>query len=116
MSIADKIAARIGERADETRSVEVAEWGDDGEPAIVYYAPLTAGEIDKVARKHKGFPETWTFDSMIELIVMKARDSAGEQMFTIEHKPVLRRETAAVISKVAGSMMRAKSVDEQEGN
>ena len=50
MSLGQKIAER---RQKQARIIEVPEWGDDGAPLQIYVYPLTAGDINKIQKKHK---------------------------------------------------------------
>lgn len=114
MSLAKRLAAR--QDADR-RSIEVAEWGEDEtSPQIVYYGPFLAIEMDKVQRKHPNFLQSMTMAGMVEIIVMKAQDKDGNNLFTIEDKPTLMREPLTLITRVAGALMSSESVDEQEKN
>ena len=114
MSIAKRIAARQ-DRARKT--IEVAEWGDDdSSPLIIYFGPMLAGEMDRIQRKHPGFFQSATCAGMVDLIIMKAEDEKGEKIFTLEDKATLNREPFTQITRIAGSMIAAESVEEQEKN
>ena len=113
MSLAKRIAAR---QEAERRNIEVAEWGEDGSPLIVYYGPFLAIEMDKVQRKHPNFLQNISLAGMVEIIVMKAEDRDGNKLFTIEDKPTLMREPMNLITRIAGAMMMTDSVEEQEKN
>jgi hypothetical protein len=113
MSLGKRIAAR--QDADR-RSMEVAEWGEDGSPLTVYYGPFLAIEMDKVQRKHPNFLQNISLAGMVEIIVMKAEDKDGNKLFGLDDKPVLMREPMTLITRVAGAMMATETVEEQEKN
>lgn len=114
MSIADRIAQRL---KDDRRVITVPEWGEDGVPLSVFVKPITAGDINRLQRKHKDFLNNMTVEGMVELIIMKAEDSEGVKMFTIEDKPVLMREQVGVIADVAGKMFGdIDSIEDHEKN
>jgi hypothetical protein len=110
------IAKRIAERTSAKRHIEVEEWGEPGKPEKVYYGPLLAGELNRIQRKHASFLQSASFEAMVDLIVLKAENGQGEKLFTLEDKPVLMREEAGVISKVAAALMSGESVEAIEGN
>lgn len=113
MSLAKRIAAR---QEAERRSLDVAEWGEEGAPLTVHYGPFLAIEMDKVQRKHPNFLQNISLAGMVEIIVMKAEDKDGAKLFGLEDKPVLMREPMSLITRVAGAMMATDSVEEQEKN
>lgn len=106
------IAKRIAERTSQKRSIEVAEWGEDGAPEKVFFGPLLAGELNRIQRKHPSFLQSASFEAMVDLIVLKAETGQGEKLFTLEDKPVLMREEVSIISRVAAEMMGGTSVEE----
>lgn len=112
MSIAERIKARTSKK----RHIDVAEWGEDGRPERVFFGPLLAGELNRIQRKHPTFLQSASFEAMVDMIVLKAENGAGEKMFTLEDKPVLMREEVEVISRVAAEMMSSTSVEDHEKN
>jgi len=101
MRLAEKIALN---RAKERRRIIVDAWGEDGNPAVIFVSALTAGDIDKLQRRHKDFLSNMTIAGMVDLIIMKAETEDGAKAFTIEDKPILMRESLTVISEVSGQM------------
>lgn len=85
------------------RVIEVPEWGDDA-PLILYVGPITAGDMEKLQRKHKRFLDEMTIAGMVDLIIMKAETKDGERAFTLEDKPILMREKMSTISDIVGKM------------
>lgn len=114
MSLAQAIA---GNKKVDRRSVEVTEWLVDDQPVTLYCSPITAGDIDKLQRKHKDFLNNMTIAGMVDLIILKAETKEGEKAFTLEDKAILMRERVNVISYVAGEMFGSPdSVEDQEKN
>lgn len=111
------LAKRLASRQDQKRShIEVAEWGEDDSPLLVYYGPFLAMEMDKIQRKNPNFLQSISLAGMADIIVMKAEDVHGEKLFTLEDKPTLMREPMGLITRIAGAMMSSESVEEQEKN
>lgn len=98
MSLAAQIAER---RSKQRRVIEVPEWGDDA-PMLLYVGPITAGDIDKLQRKHKNFLNDMTIAGMVDLLIMKAETKDGERAFSLEDKPILMREPVAIIAEIVG--------------
>lgn len=114
MSIAKRIAAK---RAEQERTlIEVEEWGDEGAPLKLYSTPITARDIEKVQRKHPNFLSSATMGAMVDIIIMKCEDEAGEPAFTLEDKPVLMGEPISVIANVFGKAFSSVDVEEHEKN
>jgi hypothetical protein len=110
MSLGAQIAAR---RNTQRRIIDVPEWGEDDVPLRLYCGPITAGDIDRLQRKHKNFLNDMTIAGMVDLIIHKAEMEDGAKAFTLEDKPHLMRETVAVISEVAGQMF-GETVDVEQ--
>jgi hypothetical protein len=114
MSLGEQIAAR---RVKEKRTIEIPEWGEDNVPLILYTTAITAGDINKLQRKHKNFLNDMTVDGMIDLIIMKAETKDGNKAFTLEDKPFLMREEVNIIATLSAKMFGdVVSVEEQEKN
>ena len=114
MSLGSKIAERQNRQR---RTIEVAEWGDDGVPLVVYCKPITAGDINKLQRKHKDFLNNMTVAGMVDLIIMKAENADGDRLFTLEDKPTLMDEPVNLIAQISGSLFAdVDSVEDQEKN
>jgi len=114
MSLGEQIAAR---RVKEKRTIEIPEWGEDNVPLILYTTAITAGDINKLQRKHKNFLNDMTVDGMIDLIIMKAETKDGNKAFTLEDKPFLMREEVNIIAALSAKMFGdVVSVEEQEKN
>ena len=112
MSIAERIKARTSQK----RHIEVAEWGENGNPERVFYGPLLAGELNRIQRKHPSFLQSASFEGMVDLIILKAENGQGEKMFTLEDKAILMREEVEVISRVAAEFMSGTSAEQAEKN
>ena len=97
----------------DTRSIEVAEWGSDDQPAVIYSAPLTLQEKSKLYRMAK--------DDDIALlahaVILKATDSEGNKLFTVEHKRSLMTEVDPdVLARVGAFILAGVTVEEAEKN
>ena len=114
MGLGEQIAAR---RALQRKQIEVVEWGEEDQPLIIYCGPITAGDIDKLQRKHKDFLSNMTITGMIDLIIAKAEDADGKRLFTLEDKMYLMKESVALISDIAAKMFDGvDSVEDAEKN
>lgn len=80
----------------------------------LYVSPFTVGELNQLQRKHPGFPQTASLEAMIDALIMKAKDKDGKPLFTIEHKPEMRRIPATVFMEIAGSVFADFEVDAGE--
>ena len=114
MSIAQRIAANRAAR--ERRSVEVAEWGEDDAPLLIYYSDVSAREIEKIRNKHKDFLNNPSMSAMVEIIIMKAENEAGDKIFTLEDKPVLMGEPVDLVANIFGSVFSSEPPEVKEKN
>jgi|TARA_X000001382_G_scaffold19571_2_gene11947 hypothetical protein len=114
MSLGEQIANR---RIKEKRTIEVPEWGEDNTPLILYASAITAGDINKLQRKHKNFLNDMTVDGMVDLIIEKAELEDGKKAFSLSDKPFLMSEKVNIIAEVSAKMFgETVSVEEQEKN
>ena len=114
MSLGQKIADR---RRKQARIIEVPEWGDDGAPLLVHVYPLTAGDLNKIQKKHKNFLNDMTIDGMVDLIILKAGDADDNRLFTIADKPHLMDENLDVITSIVTQMFGdVESIEVAEKN
>lgn len=102
--------------SEEMRVIEVDEWGENDVPLTLYYGTVSGADVNRVQRKHKDFLANPTLDSMVEMILIKCKDSAGDPAFDLEDKPILMREPIGIIAKVFGSVFEAVTAEEQEKN
>tara|TARA_B100001939_G_C16924615_1_gene611010 strand:- start:1557 stop:1901 length:345 start_codon:yes stop_codon:yes gene_type:complete len=114
MSLGSKIAER---QSKQRRTIEVSQWGDDGAPLLVYCKPITAGDINKLQRKHKDFLNNMQVEGMVDLIIMKAEDVDGNRLFTLEDKATLMSEPVNLIAEISGKLFSdVETVEDQEKN
>ena len=114
MSIAKRIAAKRAEQ--ERRFAEVEEWGEADTPLRLYFAQVSARDIEKVQRKYPSFLNEPSMSSMVEMIILKAEGEDGEKLFTLEDKATLLGESVNVIAKVFGAVFNADSAEDHEKN
>ena len=113
MSLGSKIAEK---RNKQRRTIEVPEWGDDA-PLSIHVSAITAGDIDKLQRKHKDFLNNMTIAGMVDLIISKAENADGKRLFTIEDKMYLMGDSVALIADIAGQMFgEVESIEYAEKN
>lgn len=113
MSLGKRLAAKRQQRRNR---IEVAEWGDDGAPLVLFASFLNCGDVDRLQRKHPNFINSPSIASMVDLLIMKAEDQDGEKLFTLEDKPFLMREPVSLISAIAGQMFSTIESVEDLGN
>lgn len=98
-----------------TRAIEVPEWaGDDGQPLIVYAAPMTLADKQKVQdyNERMGVMET-----LAQVLILKARDGEGKALFTVADKHALMHSVDPdVLARVVHEITRPRSVEELEKN
>ena len=99
-----KQLAEIRRQNQQQRIIDVPEWIIGGVPLKIYVYPLTAGDINKIQKKHKNFLNDMTIEGMIDLIILKAGNADGERLFTLADKTHLMDEPLPLISDIASQM------------
>lgn len=80
----------------ERKTIEVHEWGEGDEPAIIYAQPMTAEDYDALAK----YENTMEWD--VRVMVRKAVDAAGTPLFGDEDIMPLRKSASAnLINRIA---------------
>lgn len=88
-----------------TKAIEVPEWGDKSGPLIIYVEPFTLK--DKAKLQAVSRMSGSDVDALVELIILKALDKKGDNLFTIEDKHALRNLVDAnVLERISGEIMR----------
>ena len=88
-----------------TKTIEVAEWGNEDGPLIIYVEPFTLKDKAKLQAVTKVSGSE--IDALVELVVMKALDKNGEKLFTIEDKHALRNAVdSRILEKISSEIMR----------
>lgn len=114
MSLGKMIAEK---RNQQRRVIEVAEWGEDDNPLLIYASAITAGDLKNIQRKHKNFLNEMTIDGMVDLIILKAQDADGKKLFTLEDKIYLMGEPLNVIAGISEKMFgEIDSIEDAEKN
>ena len=113
-----KLGEMIRSNSATTRNrFEVAEWGDEDQPLSIYSSVLTAGEFNRLQRKHPNFLTDMKMDALVDLIILKSEDEGGNKLFDLEDKPVLNRQPVVTISNVAAAIIGdIQSVEDAEKN
>jgi hypothetical protein len=109
MNVIDRVKAQF--EALGIKKIEVAEWGEEGKPLIIYCSPFTLGEkrnLFKGARNDD-------LGVLVDAIVLKAKDSEGNKIFKLDDKlTLLNNADANVIARVATEMLSGTSYEEAE--
>ena len=96
MSIIDRAKEHMEDQG--ISKIEVPEWGEKDKPLIIFYRPLTVADKRKLAK----FAIRSDPIVFVETLILKALDSQGKNMFTIEDKRALRLEVdGEVVERIA---------------
>ena len=109
MSVIDRVKEHFESKG--IKKIEVAEWGEEGKPLVIYCKPFT------LAEKRNLFKGARNDDLavLVDDIVLKARDGEGNKIFKIDDKKVLLNNADPdVIARVATEMLNAVSLEDAE--
>ena len=86
----------------QTRVIKVEEWGDDKGPLEIYVTTFTLHEKGRLFAKGN----VSDVNALADILIMKAKDSKGDQMFTLDDKHrLVHKVDADVLSRVANEIM-----------
>jgi len=99
--VIDRAVAHFQNR--EVRIIEVPEWGDENGPLEVYVAPFTLREQTRLQKSSGNGADA---NVLADVLIMKALDSGGEKLFTLEDKQAIKDKVdATVLARVAAEIM-----------
>jgi hypothetical protein len=111
MSILDRAKSHFESK--EIKRIEVPEWGENGEPAIITAEPFTLSDrksLLKYAREDE-------VEFYVRLVIMKAMDESGKKIFDLSDKPILMTKVdPEVIIRLANAISLSASVEGMTGN
>ena len=109
MSVIDRVKEHF--EAKGIKTIEVAEWGEEGKPLVIYSKPFTLAEkrnLFKGARNDD-------LGVLVDVIVLKARDEEGNKMFKLDDKKtLLNNADPEIIASVATQMLNSVNSEEAE--
>jgi len=111
MSILDRAKAHF--EAQEIKRIEVPEWGEDGNPAIIMSEPFTLADRKSLIK----FAQDDEMEFLVRLIIMKALDEDGKKIFDLSDKPTLMNKVdPSVILRIANAISQIPTVEDMSGN
>ena len=109
MNVIDRVKSQF--EALGIKKIEVAEWGEEGKPLIIYCSPFTLGEKRNLFKGAKN----GDLGVLIDAIVLKAKDSDGNKIFKLDDKlTLLNNADANVIARVSTEMLNGVSYEDAE--
>ena len=95
--------------AQEIRTIEVPEWGDDDGPLVIYVEPFTLREQGRLHKASNGGGDATV---LADVLIMKCMDAEGNKLFDLGDKRALQTKVdAGVLAKLATDIM---AVDPEE--
>jgi len=109
MNVIDRVKAQFESLA--IKKIEVAEWGEEGKPLVIYCTPFTLAEKRNLFRGAKNDD----LGVLVDAIVLKAKDADGNKIFKLDDKQVLLNNADAnVIARVSTELLNGVSYEEAE--
>lgn len=113
MSVMERARAHFREQMTAVNSVEVPEWGDSSGPLRIYYRPMSLKERDQIFR----FVSKDSLESLVETLIVRARDEDGKKIFRPADRNELMREVDPdVIGRIVAEMGDEPTVEDAEKN
>ena len=109
MSVIDRVKDHFENQG--IKTIEVAEWGEEGKPLMIYCKPFTLAEKRNLIKGR-------TADDLgifVDVITLKALDKDGNKLFKLDDKKTLYNNASTdVIAKVAQQMLNDVDLEEAE--
>jgi hypothetical protein len=109
MNVIDRVKAQFESLG--VKKIEVAEWGEEGKPLVIYSSPITLAEKRNLFKGAKNDD----IGVLVDVIVLKAKDAEGNKIFKLDDKQVLLNNADTnVIARVSTEILSAVSYEEAE--
>ena len=109
MSVIDRVKDHFESKG--IKKIEVAEWGEEGKPLVIYSKPFTLAEKRNLFKGAKNDD----LSVLVDAIVLKARDGEGNKIFKLDDKKtLLNNADPDVIARVATEMLNSLSYEDAE--
>jgi len=109
MSVIDRVKEHFESQG--VKKIEVAEWGEEGQPLVIYCSPFTLAEkrnLFKGARNDD-------LGVLVDAIVLKGKDKEGNKLFKLDDKQILlNKADPEIIARVATEMLNSSNYEEAE--
>lgn len=110
MAAIDQITAHFNRQ--EMRRIEVPEWGEEGQPLVIFSRPMTLEEKQKLLNVGE---RDGRLMMLVETLIMKALDANGGRLFQIDAKKSLKSNADPdVLARVALEITRSPTPEELE--
>lgn len=109
MSVIDRVKDHFEKQG--IKKIEVAEWGEEGSPLVIYCSPFSMAEKRNL---FKGAKQD-DLSVLVDALMLKARDKDGNKVFKLDDKQVLlNKADPEVIARVATDMLNTIPFEEAE--
>jgi len=109
MSVIDRVKDHFEKQG--IKKIEVAEWGEEGNPLVIYCSPFSMAEKRNL---FKGAKQD-DLSVLVDALMLKARDKDGNKVFKLDDKQVLlNKADPEVIARVATEMLNTIPFEEAE--
>ena len=109
MSVIDRVKEHF--ESQEVKKIEVAEWGEEGQPLVIYSKPFTLAEKRNLFKGAKNDD----LGVLVDAIMLKARDKEGNKIFKLDDKQVLLNNAdPEVIARVATEILNTNTLEDAE--
>jgi len=109
MSIIDRVKEHFESQG--VKTINVAEWGEEGQPLVIYSSPFTLAEkrnLFKGARNDD-------LGVLVDAIMLKAKDKDGNKIFKLDDKQILlNKADPDVIARVSTEMLNTSTIEDAE--
>lgn len=85
-----------------------------GQKITLTATPITPKDMSVIRRAHPDFQTNPSLPGMLDLIILKARDDAGEAAFDLADKPFLMRMSATKVGEIFGGLFGSQFEAEDE--
>ncbi|MAB00103.1 MAG: hypothetical protein CMN87_12095 [Stappia sp.] len=111
MSVIDR--ARAHYKSLPRKEIKVPEWGEEGEPLVIYASAMTVAHTDRISDEGNANKA----EMFVDVLILKAQDADGNMLFSDKDRHTLTREAdKRVVSRIALEILSGPDAKTLEGN
>lgn len=98
--------------------IQVAELGAEDQPLNIYFTKMTVREDERIRKNHPDFYKTISngdipsFSSLLDLIMIKAKDEEGKRIFDEADRQVFLGMDVSFVTNIAGEILQKLFADD----
>lgn len=112
MNAIERAKKHWADRLTDVREIQVPEWGDEGEPMVIFVGPSNLAQRSKLFK----LAQANDMEAVAETLILRARDKDGLPLFKPSDRETLMTSCdPEVVGRIAKEINEDLALDDEEG-